>query len=247
MSDDFYIGYMERAPAPLARFLRLRVLLLILAGAGLGAVLVATQGAFPRSRFEFGTTRSLQGTYRAEPAPTLELEHPLGEGSSRVLLVAPGKFGAGPLLAGQDGQRVELIGTLVYRDGVTMLEVATEGVTPLGESTAPKGAPSSLGERVLRGEIVDSKCYLGVMKPGRGKPHRACAVRCISGGIPPVLMVRDTAGIASYFLLTDLDGGALNDRILDLVAEPVEIRGEVLQYDNLLVLRAAPRDIQRLP
>ena len=128
-----------------------------------------------------------------------------------------------------------------------MLEVATEGVTPLGESTAPEGAPSSLGERVLRGEIVDSKCYLGVMKPGRGKPHRACAVRCISGGIPPVLMVRDTAGIASYFLLTDLDGGALNDRILDLVAEPVEIRGEVLQYDNLLVLRAAPRDIQRLP
>ena len=28
-------------------------------------------------------------------------------------------------------------------------------------------------------------CFLGVMKPGRSKPHRACAVRCISGGIPP--------------------------------------------------------------
>lgn len=24
------------------------------------------------------------------------------------------------------------------------------------------------------------------MKPGEGKAHRACAIRCIAGGIPPV-------------------------------------------------------------
>jgi hypothetical protein len=27
----------------------------------------------------------------------------------------------------------------------------------------------------LTGEIVDSKCYLGVMNPGQGKVHRDCA------------------------------------------------------------------------
>ena len=38
----------------------------------------------------------------------------------------------------------------------------------------------------LIGEIVDSKRYLGVMNPGNGKVHRDCAVRCLSGGIPPI-------------------------------------------------------------
>jgi hypothetical protein len=50
----------------------------------------------------------------------------------------------------------------------------------------------SLGTQTLIGEIVDSKCYLGVMNPGALIPHRACAIRCISGGIPPVLLVRQS-------------------------------------------------------
>ena len=43
----------------------------------------------------------------------------------------------------------------------------------------------------VKGEIVDPKCFFGVMKPGEGKPHKDCAIRCILGGIPPVLKVTD--------------------------------------------------------
>jgi hypothetical protein len=45
----------------------------------------------------------------------------------------------------------------------------------------------------LRGEIVDTKCYLGVMTPGEDKVHRGCAVRCISRGVPPAFLVRDAS------------------------------------------------------
>ena len=46
-------------------------------------------------------------------------------------------------------------------------------------------APQVLADNVtLKGEIIDPKCYLGAMKPGGGKTHKACAMRCIAGGIP---------------------------------------------------------------
>lgn len=42
----------------------------------------------------------------------------------------------------------------------------------------------------LEDEIIDPKCYFGVI-PGKGKIHRSCAIRCISDGIPPVLATTD--------------------------------------------------------
>jgi len=104
----------------------------------------------------------------------------------------------------------------------------------------------SLGQQTLIGEIVDSKCYFGVMNPGQLATHRACAIRCISGGIPPVLLVRRSNGAAFYFLLVSRDGKPVNKAVLDLVAESVEITGEVERQGELLVLRANPSTYRRV-
>jgi hypothetical protein len=93
---------------------------------------------------------------------------------------------------------------------------------------------------------VDSKCYLGVMNPGQLTTHRACALRCISGGIPPVLLVRQTNGNPLYFLLVSSDGKPVNKQVLNMVAEPVEITGEVERQGELLILRAAPPTYRRV-
>jgi hypothetical protein len=78
------------------------------------------------------------------------------------------------------------------------------------------------------------------MNPGQLIPHRACAIRCISGGVPPVLLVRHADGPASYLLLVSDKGKPVNKQVLDLVAEPVEITGEVERRGELLILRADP-------
>jgi hypothetical protein len=103
----------------------------------------------------------------------------------------------------------------------------------------------ALGKLTLVGEIVDSKCFLGVMNPGQLTPHRACAIRCISGGIPPVLLVRQANGPPLYFLLVSHDGKPVNKQVLNLVAEPVEITGEVERQGELLILRADPVTYRR--
>src|SRR5206468_9250 len=132
----------------------------------------------------------------------------------------------------------------------TMIEVAEGSIMPIDASTLQRfnasTTPESFGQQTLTGEIVDSKCYLGVMNPGALTPHRACAIRCISGGIPPVLLVRQSNGPALYLLLVSRHGKPVNKQVLNLVAEPVEITGEVERQDELLILRSDPITYRRV-
>ena len=131
-----------------------------------------------------------------------------------------------------------------------MIEARPESLQPATEpaqlNTLATGN-ENLGRQTLVGEIVDSKCYLGVMNPGQLTPHRACAVRCISGGIPPLLLVRPKTGPPLYFLLVSGDGHAVNKEVLDMVAEPVQVTGDVERQGELLVLRADPKTFRRAP
>lgn len=129
-------------------------------------------------------------------------------------------------------------------DGIALIETAAavEGSAPRPEQTGP----IDLGQQTLRGEIIDSKCFLGVMKPGNSKPHRACATRCISGGVPPLLLLRDEAGGATYLLLVGSNGESINKDVLSMVAEPLQISGRVMRHDDLLVMYADPASFLRL-
>ncbi|MEM9378588.1 MAG: hypothetical protein AAGB93_01470 [Planctomycetota bacterium] len=249
--DEFYIGWEERTAPALSRFTRAKVLALVALGVVVAALVAATQQPFASSRFEFGVVRSFEGRVEFVPYPTLVVQRP-GEArgsvapESRWLLTVFGKFGAEAAFEGMDGHRVRFDGSLIDRDGVTMVEVLPDSVEDGGAEAPTVAFAEPTREVTLRGEIVDSKCYLGVMKPGNLKTHRACAARCISGGVPPVLLVRQGDGAARYVLLVDARGGAVNDRVLDMVAEPVEITGALSDLGGLELLRADPAAYRRL-
>ena len=122
-------------------------------------------------------------------------------------------------------------------------EAAERIVAAAGES---RDLTEELGTVTLVGEIVDAKCWLGVMKPGRGKPHRACAARCISGGIPPLLMVRKEDGGTLPVLLVGENGEPLNQAVLPYVAEPVEVTGRAERRGGRIVLYTAETSIRRV-
>lgn len=255
-SDEFYVGYLPRAPAGTAAMVRLAILLLLLVAVGVAGLVVLGQGPFDRSRFEFGVERDFEGVVTALPYPALWVQRPgrTGDGRhfSRLALVAFGKHGAESEVGEMLGQPVRLRGSLIYRDGNTMIEIVRGSVQRLSGSAGARllsNAPpddEELGLHTLQGEIVDSKCFYGVMKPGNLKPHRACATRCISGGVPPVLLVRTTEGRARYFLLVSEDGETVNRRVLGMVAEPLSITGRVVRRGELLLLMADPATYRRI-
>ena len=104
----------------------------------------------------------------------------------------------------------------------------------------------TIGDELMRGEIVDSKCFLGVMKPGSGKSHRDCAVRCISGGSPAAFVARSVGGEVAVFWLVAPDGRPLGRELLDIVAEPVELSGELALVGGRSILVADRARIRRI-
>lgn len=239
--DDFYVGYLPTAPAGVARFVRGVVLLLLAGAAVVAGVLTFAQKPFGPGVFEFGVERTYEGILHEKPYPTLEIEP--GE---RHYLVAPFKFGADSQVRGLDGQHVRLRGAPIHRGDQRMIEIVPGTLEKLGPPERTDLVTIEHGTMTLVGEIVDSKCYLGVMKPGSEKPHRDCAVRCISGGVPPIFLVREAGGPAAYLLLVGADGRQIGKEVLDFVAEPLEVTGEVSKIGNVFTLRAEPASFRRL-
>jgi hypothetical protein len=225
--DEFFVGYLPMPPATTRRMRRVAATIVVL-GAALATALAIATGPFDRAAYEYDHAREWRGSLHAAPVPVL-----VAEDGHAFPLVAQGKHGATPLIAADNGASVRLMGRRIVRDGTTMIEVVPgtiEGIVPALPAPAKI---DDLGPARFSGEIVDSKCFLGVMNPGRLEVHRACAKRCIAGGIPPMLFTHDAQGRELHVLLVDADGQSVNERVLPLVARPVTLEGRLERRDGL--------------
>jgi hypothetical protein len=201
-------------------------------------VLLSGQMPFAKSTFEFGQGRSFEGILETTPYPSLLVDRPGAVESnskySRYLLVAPGKHGADKLFEGMNSKRVRLKGQLIYRAGQSMIEVEASSVQTFANADPGPVQFHNLGEVSVTGEIVDSKCYLGVMNPGMGKVHRDCASRCISGGIPPMFVTSS----GDQFLLVGPDEQPFQRDVLrKFIAEPIRLQGKLLERGDSRFLK----------
>jgi hypothetical protein len=249
---EFYIGYLPEAPPGIATRIRWTVIAVLAATIASALLFVSVQRTFGPSAFDFGKSRTFRGTIETRPYPALVVPRPGNPGNeavySRYLLVGGGKHGAEEQVANYDGKSVRLEGTLIYRGEQTMLELVRGSISLTGVAPGLTQRREDLGEFELVGEIVDSKCNFGVMNPGSGKVHRDCAVRCLSGGIPPAFAVADFGGGPSVFLLTDANGTAIpKELFIDKVAQPVRIKGRAEKAGDSLFFEITPTAITTLP
>ena len=252
MQEEFYIGWQAETPPSFAKAIHRFVVALCLLVPALVILITYFQNGFSNGTFEFGKTTELEGVFFEKPFPFLTIENGKDAAGKpvyqKILLVGEGKFGftahGGRYTV--DGQRLKVSGTLIYNDGKTAFQVESiENQESVIQHPIPN--PQSLIPLItLRGEITDPKCLLGVMNPGQGKPHRDCAVRCIAGGIPPVLKVANAGGETEYYLLADQNGAPLNDRILEYVGDGVKVCGRLEQESDWLVLYVDPSKIRRV-
>lgn len=246
-SDDFFVGYLPMSTRA-TRFS------LASAGAIAGAVLVA---GLVLAAFERSPGANLRpGVYGARYAGLLfQLPYPhlrtLDADGAVVTLLFTGWTKNNPdVPADKVAQAVVVSGNVYERGGLHMFEGAGgfDAATdlPAGDLARLRAvADDDLGEVTLAGEIVDSKCYAGRMRPGVGHGHRACAQLCILGGIPPVLVTAGTDGGEIHYVLASQAGGRINEAVAPFAAEPVEVRGHLVRQGDLHVLRVDPAGIRR--
>lgn len=245
--EEFYVGYLSATPPRTARRVRSVVIATFVGGLMLALLLALLPRASEVATFEFGAPRALEGFISREPYPLLWLERPgrldAADAWSPILLVGQGKHGFD--LAGPSGRAAALQGTLIYRDDLQMAEVVPDSLR-LGDEQRALPVAKSLGWRIFQGEIVDSKCHLGVMKPGSGRVHKECALLCLRGGVPPLLVLRRNDQAIAHVVLIGSDGRALGREVLDAVAEPVEVKGELLEQNGLFWLKTEPATLKRV-
>jgi len=240
MNDDFYVGYLPKAPAGLGKIVARIAAGVLLAGLIAGGLLIFGQPPFATSKFEYGEYRDYAGVIEEWPYPMLVTDN------ASFLLVAPGKHGLSDTVKGMQGKHVQLKGSLIERTPDRMIEVVPASIAAGAQPSQASQRIIDLGPVTLRGEIVDTKCYLGVMNPGEHKVHRDCAVRCISGGVPPAFLARDASGDSRVLLLAGEDGRALSREVLPFVAEPLEISGVLVRTGSALTLKADPARFRRI-
>jgi hypothetical protein len=250
-ADEFYVGYLA---LPRGHRLLLRYLLpaLLWLMTGISALVASQMRDAGRGAWDASDRQVFVGVLDVSPYPVLRhaAHEPARAGVSPAsyLLVEAGKLGGRDGLQKYQGQEVQVAGTVLQRDGRAMIELAPgeDAVRPVEGPPAVLAAPSLVGRVTLRGEIVDSKCFLGAMRPGDGKTHRACAQLCIAGGLPPMLVTRDAAGRCDYYVLTTATGDTAGDVVRLFVAEPVEVTGELERLDDFMILRVDAGGIRRL-
>lgn len=253
-SDEFFIGWLT-VPAGYARRVRRASIALLVLAPLLAILASATQRSPGAGQWEDQREVTLEGMAYCRPYAMLRTADKQSNDAVRTfLLVESGKFGAVERLRPFDGQAVVVRGTILHRDGRWMLELVDDdsAVRPLATPTVsvpmrllwPQQSQSQ--HRAVKGEIIDPKCFLGGMKPGGGKTHKACATLCISGGIPPMLYAHADDGKPVYYLLIAHDGTAVNESILPFVGDLVDLVGDVTDADGLLMLRIDPKEIERL-
>jgi len=261
MSDnEFYIGWMPQAPDTFARHVKKVVLVLIILVISVGVILAVSQKQFDTGNFEFGTLTEVKGIYSKTPVPNLKIVSGKDIWGNynyiTAVLVGYGKHGADGIITdleeenktSLDKKEITVRGTLLYNDGKLILQISGSD-KPLahigGSVTSTDIIPHTkeLGIQNVKGEIIDPKCYFGVMKPGLGKPHRDCAVRCILGGIPPLMRVQNEKGEINYYIIVGPNGEKMNEAVQDFVAEPVEMRARLVQYDDWIVMYVQNKEI----
>jgi hypothetical protein len=172
------------------------------------------------------------------PIPRLRITGADGRQVDHIL-VGSGKFGPPAVVAGAHGHRVRFSGSLIVREPLRMIEInRPDTFTILEREAAPvaESPASPLGRGRFVGELVDTKCFSGVMRPATGKVHRGCAIRCLSGGVPPGLLVHDGRGDGVVFLLAGV-GDELLRYDVQLAGTLVEAEGELELHGDTPVLR----------
>ena len=253
-APPFFVGYLPMPTALKWFYWPLAVVLIV--ACGVAGYWVATQqkSTGPAS-WETTKTTTIGGVLTLAPYPVLHRFNPEQPGKvESILLVYQGKHAADRFSVGFDRQPVAVEGYEIRRGGWIMLEIVAENpirkavetdrvkvdeITPLLEI-------KSLGEVSLAGEVADSKCFLGVMRPGAGKIHKACAEICLLGGIPPLLVAKNAHHQKYGYLIAHADGSGAAELLARYVAEPVQISGQLQQQGDLLYIAMDDNGIRRL-
>ena len=253
MKNNFYNSWNKKFPKFNAKTLRwflfpLSILLLVIL-----FLIVQFGNPINLNAFKPKNIHEFSGVYFDLPKPMLILDegyYPEGF-RPEALLIGYGNFDSESTLTEKkttpselNGKRMRIRGTLLSGDGKLLIEV-TDGaasILSLDKSISYPVQQTRPEPALLKGVILDPKCWFGGTKPLEGMVNKSCAIQGISGGTPPLFRV-EKDGQNIYYVLESTSVEQINKVVLEFVAEAVLISGQVLSQNGWNVLRTNAEQI----
>lgn len=234
--DDFFIGWADRLP-PAHRGLIARlaggflVAMVLLALALAGGMDDAGAGGGDWAAGE----QTFRGIVTARPYALLHVAPDAAHPAGHVMMLAEvGKYPV-PVPPEWEGRGLEVKGWKVRRGALEMVQMTA---APVPQDLPAAAQPvEKLGRWRITGEICDGQCYAGLMRPGTGLAHRACADFCIEAGVPPVFVATAPVAGSAFLLMAAPDGGPVGPAMYAYVGLRVRLDGEVERRGDMLVFR----------
>lgn len=252
--EPLYIGWSTDTPRTFkktAKWSALIFFILLTLSAGLMPHILQP---LKNSTYSISTSESYKGTFIKYPVPLLRVNE-----SGKIVdypLVATFKFSAlSQTDVWENGNQqsldqavIELSAHRIQLDHHVMLQLddPENNISMIREkSSLPIIVPKNQSSKTLKGEIIDPKCYFGAMNPGEGKLHKSCAIRCLSGGIP-AMIIAEEFGIKTPYFILDQNGKMINDDLLKYAAETVQLNGMAYTMNNWKYIELDKTDIKQL-
>ncbi len=254
----FYIGWQPIANKIFSLFAKKASITIICITMLAAALISFNQKHIAASQFIFDDKKEFTGQLILKPFPALRTVKGKDIYGNPIVKTYPlinvWKFGADTIVKEILGNAafadVVLKGDILVRDSVEeiVLNYGASAIQIKNKISTLDYVKMSEGkDTIINGEIIDPKCYFGAMNPGEGKPHRSCAIRCIEGGIMPMVTYKEADGKINYAVLLGANGESLNKVIAYAVAEPVQLKGKLFAIDNWKILQVnIPNDLIRL-
>ncbi|MEO9484888.1 MAG: hypothetical protein ABJG47_15620 [Ekhidna sp.] len=251
MKDDFYIGWSDETPKSYAAKATFFFVFVLISMISIAVIYVKNQRGYIDSTYEYGVLQEFSGFLVKDPIWGLRIDE--GGEIKTIPLVGFGKMGPESTLSKmmethelKEGTMVTLRGMVFHYQGKYWMELTEKenSLVSAGGRTMLTREIKMVGYRKLEGEIVDPKCFFGVMNPAVKAVHRSCAIRCISAGMPPVLAIRENGYFVDYYFLHGKDMEDISSTILPYVGLPIEVSGGVAMYDDWKSLTIDTSDLK---
>ena len=72
-NNEFYIGWMDKAPTSISKYVKIVLLILLPVVLILGYLISVSQQKFSAANFEFGTLTEVKGIYFSKPVPCIKI------------------------------------------------------------------------------------------------------------------------------------------------------------------------------
>jgi len=234
LDEDFFIGWAADVPLSLSQFLKRSVMIISAVTVVMALTLPNLSEELKGSEFTFGNIQEYEGTFHMLPVPRLTIEH------EDHLLIDFGKFSASRSIKEYeqlhnvqlDQTILRIEGSPISYNGRNLIELSNQLASILEHKSSSSNSnfeKIELGSISLKGEVLDAKCFFGVMNPGDGPVHKFCAALCIEGGIPAVIYDET---IDEYYIIKGENGLDINEQLVPLAGEIVRLSGNSYSINN---------------